>query len=126
MWIELYLYAGFGGHEGFGREGALFAFGRCDLPGLFARIAQPEEIIRGRQDCLEAYIIRQLIVIACHERQTATIDTHPRLDLQQGAASHTAGGILPIDKGLLAAMWAEDDMVLDGLQEAYPFCLDEA
>ena len=39
FWIKLYLYAGFGGHEGFGGESALFAFGGCDLPGLFARIA---------------------------------------------------------------------------------------
>ena len=39
FWIKLYLYAGFGGHEGFGREGTLFAFGGGDLPALFARIA---------------------------------------------------------------------------------------
>ena len=39
FWIKLYLYAGFGGHEGFGCEGALFALGGSDLPGAFARVA---------------------------------------------------------------------------------------
>ena len=58
FWIKLYLYAGFGGHEGFGCESALFAFGGCDLPSEFADVAQPKEVIRGRQDCLERYIVR--------------------------------------------------------------------
>ena len=39
FWIKLNLYAGFGGHEGFGREGALLAVCGSNLPCLLARIA---------------------------------------------------------------------------------------
>jgi hypothetical protein len=73
LWIKLDFDAAFGGHEGFGREGALFAFGGGDLPSAFARIAQPKEIIRGGQHRLEAYIICQLITIAYYKREMTTI-----------------------------------------------------